>query len=419
MENNIWSNSFGISEPTSAPAIESLPYRVEPEPMSLADTFNALHTPDDVRKLVTGSGVVSMADRVWLEASSRANAAGRDARAEEDRFNELVALHGQRCRERENAARRLSASLALEEPATVAQMFTMETVYDRIIADLLNLIEQQRAIAMKAKVYAARADAIDKLASAAIRSAAPPAELAKVFGVSDPLDLSPPLVRSRVRQKRAQVLADEERRKADAERADIIAKQRTEEEAAQLQAEKARIDKMSLEEIAETFFKGEPLRLVRAAITKGLGDQEGTQGMWQIEGLASQDVLYLSPGREYALDALLKHFYCSTIQERANKRREIEASRTAPEPLTVESIATSDDWRALLEVSGMDQREVMNHYFLNGCTDGRGQHLLQHAIETKSSRAPLAAAAILRLNELAQNIRIQATTSAQAAQGRK
>jgi hypothetical protein len=396
---DIWNES--VLKPEQQ--IEPLPFRVELEPMSLIETFSVLGAPDDARKLILGQGGIGgQAHYILSDSTRRRDAADSEARAEEDRFKELVALHNQRCREHEDVARQMTKSQALEDPATVAQRMGMEPIYNRIIADLLELIEQQRAIAMKAKIRAARFDAIYKLTNAAVCQQEPGAELAKIFGVNDPLDLATPYVRSRAKEARAKALADEAERQAENDRLREVTRQRAEEEAARLKVEQAKIDSLPLEEVAAMFFQGETLRQVCEVITDGPG---AGHGVWRLEELANREDLMLLPAREYALDRLLKRFNLATVQERVDRRIAAFLNRPEIKTLTPETAAASDDWRALIEVASIGQREVMHYYFAGGCTDGHGAHILQTAVETVKSRDPLARAAIMRLYELAQVIR--------------
>jgi hypothetical protein len=379
--------------------------------MSLADTFTQLNTPADTRKLILGEGWLSGADTsVWADSSNRSNAASNEARAAEEKFKDLVTLYNQRCQERDTLRQQLEGSQALEEPANVGQRLGQVEAYSRIIADLPEVIEQHRATAMNAKIRAERFKALDSLVGAVIRKHAPGPELAAIFGVNDSLDLAPPLLRSTIQTERAKALAAERQRQADAERLAEIARQRADEEAARLEAAREKMDETPLEEIAALFFKGEALRLVLSAIAGGY-DQEASSGRLHLAAHAKQDplTLGLSPEREYALDRLLRKCGLSSVQEYADQRLAQAASQPKAEPLTVEKVAEMDDWRALLDVSGVEQKDVMSYYFLNGCDGGQGDYLLQRAVETVKGRPPLNQAAILRLNQVAQAIRMQRT----------
>jgi hypothetical protein len=301
----------------------------------------------------------------------------------------------------------MAGSQALEDPVMVGQRMGMEPVYERIIADLRELIEQQRGIATKAQTRAARFKAVDALVRAAVTKSEPESYLTAVFGVDDPLDLAPPALRSKIREERAKAVADEAKRQADAERQRETERQRADEEAVRLKTECAKIDQTPLEEIAAMFFKDEALRVVRATIAKGPNDPDGTLGLWQLEGLASQDSLHLTPAREYALDVLLKHFGRATVKERADRRIAEALNRPKAEPLNEESIAVLDDWAVLLQISGIGEPEVMRYFFAGGCTDGRGADKLRHAVENIKAYSPLAKVAIRRLNEISQLTRMK------------
>lgn len=300
--------------------IAPLPYRVEPEPMSLADTLDALQASDDVRRLIAGlGGIGASQDRIWADWTRRSEAARAEAQSEEDRFNELVALRAQRCRERESVTRRLTTSQALEDPTALVNHLAQPAAYDRIIADLLELIEQQRAIAIKAKAHAARCAAVDNLVRCVVCNQEPPATLAAIFGVGEAIDLAPLYMRAKIRRERAEAEAAEARRQADAEHARQIERERIEAEAARFKVERAKIDAMALEDVAAMFFKDNALFWVRDSIRGGTDAQVARA---QLEALAGDKNLFLSRDREYALDRLLKHFELTTVQERLDQRAE-------------------------------------------------------------------------------------------------
>jgi hypothetical protein len=377
--------------------------------MSVADTLAALEVVGEIRELITDGR-----PRDWRrtpqnaceDASNNKNRAWNEAHEAERRFAELARLYAQRCHERATIERKLNGSQALEEPEVVGANIIALTACDRVISDLVEAVEAQRKIATEVAARSARWQSVNTLCRAIARNETPPADLCVIFGVSDPLELLPVSTRCKIERLRAESEEAEARAKAEAERRLEEARIQAKEREAQFQAERARIDGMPLEEVAAMFFKDVALESVINAIHNG---PDALRGLAMLDSYASGKNSIdgrppmLDPIREYALDRLLTATGRATVKE---YRRRYEEATRRPEPaaLTAEAIALSDDWRSLIPLVSSDTHQL-NHYFLNGCTDGRGAYLLQQAIEAIKSRSEIGKAAILRLNELAQSIR--------------